>query len=83
MGKSVEWRVKSEEGLSAALEDLGASLADAGEDLNAALADDGGSYNCLDGAVLDIAPGDLGDAGDPGAVSDEYGVSTVDHTDEG
>ena len=75
-------RVKSEEGLSAALEDLGASLADGGEDLSASLADGGGSYNCLDGAVLDLTPGDPGDAGDSGAVSDEYGVSTADHTDE-
>ena len=55
---------------------------DSEDALDVPLDDDEGSDDD-DGAVLDIAPGDLGDAGDPGAFGDEYGVSTADHTDEG
>lgn len=55
---------------------------DSEDALDAPLDDDEGSDDD-DGAVLDMAPGDPGDAGDSGAVSDEYGVSTADHTDEG
>lgn len=55
---------------------------DSEDALDAPLDDDEGSET-YDGAVLDIAPDGLGDAGDSGAVSDEYGVSTADYTDEG